>query len=665
MNLKTSDLYKLHGVGNRTIIKLNKLGIFCIKDLVYTFPYKYTDRTKYLKIKQIKNDLTDLNYHSIGIVRNIKLINTKNKKTIITHTIEDNEDKINVIWFNFKQIINFIKEGDKIVFTGMVNKSKLINPIFKKICTDDDIKEFAIIEPVYPEKNGIKTTKFLSKLIKEVFNNNLYFEQDFIDLDHLSKLDLIEINDALKNIHLPQNLQLLNLAIKRLAFNEIYEIVYNAFLIRKKIKSLQASPIKINYSLEQKIIQKLPYELTESQKKSLSEIYNDIKKNKPMHRLLNGDVGSGKTIVAALAILQVINNNKQAVLLAPTGILALQHFKFLTQLFSNLNEFKIHLMVSGNKKVISQDSIFVNAINDKNNKEVFVGTHSLLYNTELLKNVGLVVIDEQHKFGVKQREILENLKSFGDAFLPHVLSMSATPIPRSLALTIYGDLDISFLHKPEMRKKIITRFIPNKEVEKKMYSWLREKIQNEKIQAYVVCSMIEESEKYELASAKKKYEEIKNIFPDLNVDVLHGKLKQNQKSKIISDFINRKIDILVSTSVIEVGIDNPNANVVIIDGAERFGLAQLHQIRGRVGRSDKLSYCFLITTNFVKLDRIIYFCSVDDGFKIAEYDLKTRGPGELYGYEQTGLPNLKIANINDINLINQVKDFIINEIQLN
>lgn len=653
------ELKDIKGIGPVKLKKLENLGIFGIKDLFFHFPYRYVDRLKELKV----NDLFLIdheNFHVRVKIEKLAMIRLRGGRFIVNGTVSDDTGKFGISWFNNPYVTSNYKVGDEVLLSGKPEKKKLINPKIRKLREDqnleDQIKSFVKIEAIYSETRGINSTMINSFVLHSL--PNLETEvKDTLPKKIINTEKLLDLHSAILKIHFPQSLAEVEEARKRLAFDEIYRILKLVQKKKEKLKEFKAPILRIDKNLEENLISSLSFNLTDSQKISLTEIYADIEKNQPMHRLLNGDVGSGKTLVAALLAAQFFANNQQVILLAPTGVLAKQHFDFFRDFFDKL-EIKIHLVTSNTKKEIDK---LESEILDSDQKELFIGTHALLYRLELFKNIGLIVIDEQHKFGVEQRELLENVtlhNSVEEKYLPHVLSMSATPIPRSLALTLYGDLEVSILQKPLERQKIITKCIYDSETLSKMYSWIGKEIQENKAQVYVVCPLIEESEKIDSKSATLEFENLKKLYPNFRIELLHGKLKAKDKDEILARFLAREIDILVSTSVIEVGINNPNATIMIIEGSERFGLAQLHQIRGRVGRSDKQSYCFLKTTNNQQNERLQFFADNQDGFAIAEYDLLHRGPGEIYGNTQSGLPKLKIASIFDIEFIKKVKQYL-------
>lgn len=634
------NLTNIKGISPRIEKLLKKLDINTVEDLLLHPPIRYIDRRKYLPISDIF--LTqDENWYSKGKIKDVNKIRTKRGKNLITAIIEDDTSYIKIIWFNSDYLLPILLSSKFIAFSGIVYDKSIYNPKFVILESLGEIPEkLAKIEVKYPETAGINSAT-ISKIIKNALD--AYEIKETLPNEILEKENLVSKKLAIKYLHFPENEIEIKKTKERLSFEEIYVLIQKIKENKIKITTHESFAIKIDQNLHKKIIESLDYELTVSQKEAIQEIFSDISQNKPMHRLINGDVGSGKTILAILASAQVSKNNLMTLVLAPTEILANQHFESFNKI---LSEFDIPI------------TLWTSSIKHKNiqSNSIVIGTHALIHHTQNWTNVGLVIIDEQHKFGVKQREILTNLKN--ENKISHSLSMSATPIPRTVALTFFGDIDVSFIDKPKERKKIITRIINSFEIENKMIEWIKNKIIQEHVQVYVVCPLIEETSKSDLKSVQKIYEHYKVVFGEDKVGLLHGKMKAKEKDDVIRNFIEKKFPILVSTTVIEVGINNPNATIMIIQSAERFGLAQLHQIRGRVGRGSDQSYCFLIPTNYEINNRLEFFEKTENGYELAEYDLSLRGPGEVYGTLQSGIPNLKFANILDKNLINKVKKYI-------
>jgi ATP-dependent DNA helicase RecG len=514
---------------------------------------------------------------------------------------------------------------------------------------------------VYPETEGV-SSKYLRWIIKPIIEKIKNKIPETLPQEILKKYELLPLKEAIEQIHFPSSIDLAEKAEQRFSFEQIFFI--SLFNLKKKseIKKEEAQMIPINEELLKRVEKTLPFELTKAQKKTLNEILKDMEKGSPMNRLLQGDVGSGKTAVAALASINAVKAKAQVVLMAPTEILVKQHFKTFFQMLKTFN-LNVGLLTGKEDKYYSKklhsDTIELSRkkILEKTEKgeiDILIGTQALIAGNKKkkdgqkvkFKNLGLVIVDEQHRFGVKQRAALSGKNQNK---IPHLLSMTATPIPRSLALTVWGDLDLSIIDEmPKNRKKIITEIVPEKQREK-TYQFIKEEVKKER-QAFVICPRIE-SEEEEVKTVKKEYEYLsQKIFPELKVAMLHGQMNNKEKDKIMKDFRNKKYDILVSTSVIEVGIDIPNATVMMIEGADRFGLAQLHQFRGRVGRSEHQSYCFLLTESNSKKtkERLEAMIKHDSGFKLAEMDLKLRGPGDFFGVRQWGLPDFAMNALKDI-----------------
>ena len=475
--------------------------------------------------------------------------------------------------------------------------------------------------------------------------------------------NLINEHEAYRQVHFPDNLEMAKQARERLAFDELFNLQLANNLIKKQwqkervVNSFQITNFKLKI---QEFINSLPFKLTSDQNKVIDEIINDLKKSTPMNRFLQGDVGSGKTVVAAIACFISFLNGYQSIIMAPTEILAQQHYLTIVNLFKKVKKIKICLITSSQYKVssIKYKNSAKNILNTKYSildTDIIIGTHALLSQKLKFKKVGLVVIDEQHRFGVVQRALLKD-KTLNS----HLLTMTATPIPRTVALTLYGELDLSYIEEIPKGRQVIKTFLIPKEKRTDGYNWIKKQIVENNAQIFIICPLVEESESETLKSVKAvkiEFESLIKIFADFKLVLLHGKLKSDPKNQIMDDLKNGKIDILVSTPVVEVGIDIPGATVMIIEGADRFGLAQLHQLRGRVGRSDKQSYCLLYTenNNDKTKKRLDFFCKNNLGVKLAEYDLKARGAGNIFGTEQHGFVNLKIASLTDLELISKTK----------
>lgn len=670
LNTKIENLYNVGDVYKKY---LNKLGIYNIRDLLYHFPSRYDDLSS---VKPIIEARSGESATFKGKLLNIASRRARNKRMTITEAIiSDDTSTLKVIFFNQPYLERFFKTGDSLVLAGKVDYRPylgkyLSNPVYDKTTTPPSAHLGRIV-PHYPETRGI-SSRWLRSKIKSL----LKLSYDLIDplpAQIKDKLDLINLDEAIRQIHFPDFEQSLKAATRRLAFDELFLIALRTEIIRDKFKSLEAQKIKFRKKEVNSFVNSLPFKLTNCQRKASWEIIIDLGKNKPMNRLLNGDVGSGKTIVAALAALCVYLDKKQTAIMAPTEVLAYQHYQNFLNLFKSFN-IEIELLTNNyhlstkRGQLKKTDSKYLTA-------DIIIGTHALIQKGVKFKNLALAVIDEQHRFGVKQRAQIKKENESG--ITPHLLSMTATPIPRTLTLSLYGDLDVSTLNEyPAERQKIKTYLIsPNKR--NKAYKFIKNEVKKGR-QVFVICPLISaeggpasaslagrpggEKMAFDFDNRKAAIDEYnklkKSIFPELKIGLLHGRMKSTDKEQIMNRFKNKQIDILVSTSVVEVGVDIPNATVMMIEGAERFGLSQLHQFRGRVGRSKYQSYCFLFTESWqdeIKT-RLKVIASTDNGFKIAEADLKLRGPGEIYGEKQHGIADLRFASLFDNNMINAAKN---------
>lgn len=643
LNSKITELYR---VGRTTSSILKKLGLGTVQDLLFYFPFRYDDFTRSLPIASLK---AGENANLIGTVELIQNKRSAKRKLYITEAlISDGDDTMKVIWFNQPFLTRTIKVGDRISLAGRVSKNygqlTFVSPHYEKIYSDDLIHTKGLV-PNYHLTADL-TQKQIRFLVKQVIGLARQVT-DWLPGDIKKRLGLLELGTAIYKVHFPKNSSDILAAQRRLAFTELFLRQLKAQLIKRQLKARSAWPLKFQLAATKDFVARLPFSLTASQKKAAWEILQDLEKTVPMSRLLEGDVGSGKTLVAVMALLNAALNKKQSALMVPTEILANQHYNSISQILKPYG-FKIGLMTRTKKPA------------DYRTLDIIIGTHALIQEDIRFDNLALVIIDEQHRFGVAQRRKLLDFNGSADK-TPHFLSLTATPIPRSLALAIYGDLDLSIISQlPAGRKKIITRIVSDNR-RPDAYSFIRKEIRSGR-QAFVICPLIDESDKLGVKSVKQEHERLdKEIFPELKVGLLHGKLKAKEKEVIMADFLANKISILVSTSVIEVGVDVPNATMMIIEGAERFGLAQLHQFRGRVGRSDYQSYCFLFPSqeeisNEKTLERLEALTKYNDGFSLAKIDLKLRGAGELYGTEQSGFPELQIASLFDYELIKKAQD---------
>ncbi len=647
MDLK-SPVTSLPKVGPIFAAKFEKLGIFSIEDLFYHVPSRYMDYSLVTTINKLSPGETVTIHAKIVSIANIQ---SKRGLLMQIGSVEDATGKVTVLWFNQPYLVRTLYPGRLVSLSGKVGffsrKLTLNSPDFEILDgLDSETVHTGRLVPIYPETAGL-SSKWIRTKIKDAYQTFGEIE-DFLPKETLKASSLISLNEAINLVHFPKDLKDVEPGIKRLAFNELLFMHLKSVYRKTKWKNNKPTyELSVNSSTVQQFMSSLPFTLTDSQKKAIDEILSDFKKNYPMNRLLEGDVGSGKTVIAALAAFIAFGNGYQTVFMAPTQILAEQHYKTLRSL---LDPFKVRvsLITSSVKKL------------EMGRSDVFIGTHSLIHSTVEFDKVALVVIDEQHRFGVEQRAHLVK-KSGRKSIVPHVLTMTATPIPRTIALTSYGDLELSTLTElPKGRQKITTWLVPPQK-RKGAYEWIKSQISNNKSQAFVVCPLIELSDKETMEGVKAATEEFKNlklIFKNFKLGLLHGKVKPAEKEKVLDDFRNGKIDILVTTPVVEVGIDIPNATIMVIEAAERFGLAQLHQLRGRVGRGEKKSYCLLFsgTRGVNSTKRLKAMTKMHSGFELAELDLKMRGPGEIFGTRQAGFAELKVASWSNYELIKETKE---------
>jgi ATP-dependent DNA helicase RecG len=639
-----------------TINKFKDLEINTFHDLLTYIPSRYEDYSLLSTIDKLQEGEA---VTVKGRVLEAKNIYTRNHLKIQKVVLQDETGQIEVTWYNQPYLVQLLKSGSILSVSGKVKQflhTLSIEPAEYEILKTEDQERVHTgrIIPIYPEKKGLSTKtirekmKYALQTLNEFSHDLEWLPQDVRDFNHL-----IDEEQAYKQIHFPSSKELAAQARTRLAFDELFTLQLSNAVIKKeweKEKSGHQFDIQKFEHLIHEFIKNLPFELTTAQKKVVEDIETDLTKTVSMNRFVQGDVGSGKTVVAAIAAYIAHLNGFQTLYMAPTEILAQQHFLTVSKLFQNY-PVKIGLQTGSYKSLKKTKKS-----SEKPEKyDILIGTHALLTESVELENVGLVIIDEQHRFGVKQRALLKR-----KGVNPHLLTMTATPIPRTVALTLYGELDLSVIDEmPKGRLPIKTWVIPKVKREKG-YEWIKQQMKDLKTQTFVICPLIEESEIETMKSikaAKVEYEHLKNdVFKTFNVGLLHGKLKPAEKNEMMEKFKNKEFDILVATSVVEVGIDVPNATVMIIEGAERYGLAQLHQLRGRVGRGDKQSYCLLFTNGEENAERLQYFAHTNSGMKLAEFDLKNRGYGDIYGLRQHGYSELKVASFADFELINETKN---------
>ncbi|MBD3300227.1 MAG: ATP-dependent DNA helicase RecG [Candidatus Moranbacteria bacterium] len=651
----TSSINKLKGIGFKTQNLLYNLGIETLEDLIYYFPFRWDDFSLKTPISKLKPD------EKVTVKAKLIAINNSRsfyRKLAITEAIvKDETGNLKIIWYNQPFLINSLKVGQKYLFNGKTKISKgslfLQSPSFESL-NQKKIDNQTDLIPIYNVTKGI-TPKMLRYYIKQALPLTKKL-CEFLPEEIIQNQRLVSIQKALKDIHFPKNKYDLIHAKRRLSFNELFLLQLNYQIKKAKWQKLKAKKIQKKIPFVKNFLQKLPFTLTNDQKIALWKIVQDLDSETPMNRLLEGDVGSGKTIVSAVACFSAAKSKKQAALMAPTEILAKQHFdefltynKYLKLPLALLTNSLTYISTNSQKNKIKKEALIEKI--KKGKIKIIIGTHSIIQKKVQFKNISLIVVDEQHRFGVEQRaHLIKNSKS---KTTPHFLSMSATPIPRTLALTIYGDLDISLIKEmPKGRKKIITKIVPPQK-RNQAYTFIKEQILKGR-QAFVICPLIEESEVLQTKSAQEEYQKLsQEIFPNLKIGLLHGRLKNQEKEQIMKKFVKNKISILVSTSVVEVGVNVPNATIMMIEGAERFGLSQLHQFRGRVGRGDHQSFCLLFTESPAPKtwQRLKYLEESKNGFELAQKDLKLRGPGDFLGDRQSGFSNLTIASLKDLDLI--------------
>jgi len=673
----SSPLNQLNKVGPKTLTALHKLDLKTILDLVFYFPYRYEKYNSVSNFNSLQLNQAVIVSGQIDLIRNKK---TFKKKMYITEALISNDSgSLEIIWFNQPFITKTLKVGDTISLAGKVTISNgrlmMVSPTYEKTIFNKKMIHTATLVPVYNLTSGL-TQKQLRyfihqalEIIKEI--------PEYLPPEIIEKYQLLDIKSALQKIHFPNNALELDKAIYRFKFSELFIFRLKSYFVRHELDKKIALPLKIKLSIIKNFINSLPFKLTGDQKKTAWSILRDCEKPTPMSRLLQGDVGSGKTIVAMIAIFNCAKNKQQAVLMAPTEILAKQHYNSFLNFFKN-NNFKIALLTS--KKQLTNFNL-ITSKKDQTREitkeaDIIIGTHSLIQDKIKFRRLGLVVIDEQHRFGVNQREeiISKNIDDNDNKTTPHFLSMTATPIPRSLALMSFFGLDFSIIsEKPKDRVEIKTKIITSAEKES-TYNFIKQEIKNGH-QAFIVCPLIDSSDNFEAKSVKAEYQRLKNNeFKNIEIAMLHGKMTSDEKEDIMNKFSDNKIKVLVSTSVLELGIDIPKATVILIEGAERFGLAQLHQFRGRVGRSNLASYCFLSLSEApieaVLLNKKINYSSsierltnlqkYQDGLSLSKMDLETRGSGDFYGTAQSGIMNFRFATLFDHEIIDKVDEAINN-----
>lgn len=643
----------------KNIKKLASLGIKSLYDMFYYFPRAYDDRTNIMKINELRGDEYVVLKASL-----MKIVAppTYSRVKMVKATATDGTGIIEIVWFQMPYLRKTLKLGEEYIFIGQVKRGyvfQMVNPEFKLSSNQKKLDEGEIL-PIYSTSKDLAQNSF-RRLMKEAIKSKKDIFVENIPDNILKKYRIIGREEALKNIHFPKNSKDIEEAKRRFAIEEL--LVLEMGILQKRFEIENENHSK--YILEDKkllvkqYLETLSFSLTKAQKKVVTEIYKDLANGRIVNRLVQGDVGSGKTIVSMVLLLYMVENSYQGVLMAPTEILATQHYLSVKEKFSKLGV-RVELL-TGSFKGKTKEKLLTDI--REGNIDIVIGTHALIEENVIFKKLGLIIIDEQHRFGVVQRKLLRD-----KGVLANLIVMSATPIPRSLALSIYGDLDVSVIDElPPGRKPIKTKWIADDEDRDIMYNFIEKKLSQGR-QAYFIAPLIEESEKLSAKSTEELYEEVSKKLVNYKIGVLHGKMKNAEKDEVMTRFKNKELDILVSTTVIEVGVDVPNATIIVINNAERFGLSALHQLRGRVGRGEYQSYCFLVskTENATSKARLQIMEETQDGFKIAEEDLKLRKSGEIFGTKQSGFSDLKFTDIvHDIKTIKLVKEICVDYLKEN
>ena len=652
----------IKGVGPNKAAALKKeLGISQLKDMLDFFPFRYEDRSQILKITDI-DDNTNAGLYMIQVISKKKAGRYRGKSLKVS--VKDSTGYAELVWMKgIEWVEDKMVAGKRYIIYGKPKIIKEKVSFFHPEFGDKSTMPMGL-RPVYPSSENLKrrfiNNRFFNRIIEEIIGKTKQHIKENLSGELIQNLSLISKSDAVINMHLPKSFAHIKEAIRRLKFEELFFLQLQILQLKNsRLTSFPGYVFKRNILINKFYKEHLPFELTGAQKKVLRECYENMSKGKQMNRLVQGDVGSGKTIVAFLCMLAAIDHDCQIAFMAPTEVLAEQHFNSIR---ANAEKININVnILTGSTKQKNRKEILKNLLNGT--VDILIGTHALIEDSVVFKRLGLVIIDEQHKFGVAQRAKLWRKKS---EFYPHVLVMTATPIPRTLALTLYGDLDVSVIDElPSGRKKIITshRFDNSR---LKVFGFIKDKISLGE-QVYVVYPLIEESEKKDYKDLMDGYESLKRYFPNTQIGVLHGRMKPENKDYEMKRFAEGKSKILVSTTVIEVGVDVPNASVIVIESAERFGLSQLHQLRGRVGRGKAQSYCILMTKYTISSEskeRMSAMVETNDGFKIANTDLKMRGPGNMMGTKQSGLLELRFTNLaEDQDMVLKSRELAINTIK--
>lgn len=646
---KEASIQSIKGVGEKTSSVFHKMGIVTIEDLMGYYPRDYDVYKRPVQIEQLKTD--EVQAVQGTLVRNLEVKRVRNLQ-IVAGLLQDQSGVLNITWYNMPFLRNSLKQGYKVILRGKVSqKNGRITMEQPQIYQADEYEKILnSMQPIYSLVAGITNTTIV-KAMKQVL------EQKDSDLEYLPdeirrEYQLAEYNFAIENIHFPKNMDDFIKARKRLVFDEFFLFIMALRQLKEKKEKANNTFVLTKKEAATNLISRLPYHLTKAQLKVWDEIKADMTSEKVMSRLVQGDVGSGKTIVAILAILMAVENNYQAAFMAPTEVLAKQQYDSIVELMERYNYPYQAVLLTGSMTAKEKRDVYAQI--EHGEATIIVGTHALIQDKVNYCNLALVITDEQHRFGVRQRETLA-----GKGSEPHVLVMSATPIPRTLAIILYGDLDISVIDELPAERQVIKNCVVNSSYRPTAYHFIQKEVESGR-QAYIICPMVEESENIEAENVIEYTELLKNHLPaSITVEYLHGKMKAKDKNLIMERFSKNEIQVLVSTTVVEVGVNVPNATVMMIENAERFGLAQLHQLRGRVGRGKHQSYCILVNGSDSKASkkRLDILNKSNDGFFIASEDLKLRGPGDLFGIRQSGVMEFRIGDVfTDANVLQQASD---------
>jgi len=645
-----SPVTALRGVGSRQAERLSKLGVQTIRDMLYLLPRRHDDYSQLKPINRLElgEDVTIMAQVQDSVVRDMR-----GGGSLFKARLSDGTGSIQVTWFNQPYLADKIKPGQQIVVSGQVDEYSgrlcFNSPEWELL--EQELLHTARLVPIYPLTKGI-SGRWLRRLMKRTVDYWSKRLPDHLPASVRQDAGLLGLETAIVQAHFPDDEEMQERAYYRLSFDELFLLQMGLLRQRHLWRSVPGRPVLVDDPTLHSFIRSLPFALTQAQQRALDQIVADLRSNRPMNRLLQGDVGSGKTVVAATAMVLTVAAGAQAAMMAPTEILAEQHYQTLAHFFANWpgRSPEVRLLTGS---VTGQERAEIYAGLADGSVDVIVGTHALIQEDVQFNRLAFAVIDEQHRFGVQQRAALRQ-----KGYNPHLLVMTATPIPRSLELTLWGHLDVSIIDEmPPGRKPVATRVILPTERER-AYAFVRSQIEEGR-QAFVICPLVEESDTIEAKAAVAEYERLqKQVFPDLRVGLLHGRMKGEEKEAKMAQFAQGDLAILVATSVIEVGIDVPNATVMFVEGANRFGLAQLHQFRGRVGRGEHASYCLLVSDSSspVAHERLQAVEATNDGFVLAQKDLDMRGPGEFLGIRQSGFPELKLASVTDLHLVEAARD---------